>query len=96
MGARRVILDLLDEYGELYGLQLVKLSNGQLRRGLVYVDLSRLEDEELVSSREEPVTRPEIGLPRRLYQITRKGRWARASAERGPSLFALLKPPRLA
>lgn len=80
MSAAQTILDLLDAHGELYGLQLVKLSEGRLGRGTVYVHLSRLEDEGLVSSREEDdVPDARVGLRRRLYKITPQGRRARTA-----------------
>lgn len=46
-----VIVRLLREHGELRGLDLVKLSDGALSRGSVYVHLSRLEDEGVVAVR---------------------------------------------
>ena len=45
----RCILDLLASCGPLYGLDLVNLSNGVLKRGTVYVLLSRLQDRGLVA-----------------------------------------------
>ena len=78
--AELTILELLDEGGEWYGLDLVKRSNGRLQRGVVYVWLQRLEEQELVTSRVEDDTDPRIGAPRRLYRITPKGSRKRVEA----------------
>jgi len=67
----RLILDLLlNAPGcELYGLEMVKLSNGQLKRGTVYVTLDRMDDKGYVTSRE--VKEPgQPGLPRRVFTVT--------------------------
>jgi len=58
---------------DAYGLDLVKASDGRLRRGVVYVTLQRLEEQGLIESREETSTPVEIGIPRRLYRITGLG-----------------------
>lgn len=73
MTARDTILELLTEHGPLYGLDLVRLSKGALRRGTVYVHLSRLEDEGLVLWRPGELS-AYIGAPRRRYEITEDGR----------------------
>lgn len=57
--------------GELYGLQMVKASNGTLKPGTIYVTLGRMEDKGLVSSRLE--TNPLQAIPRRLYKVTGLG-----------------------
>jgi DNA-binding PadR family transcriptional regulator len=69
----QLILELLTERGELYGLQLVQRSEGRLPRGTVYVTLQRMEDKGLVASRLEEREDPLPGLPRRLYTPTRAG-----------------------
>lgn len=67
-----VILDLLTSRGEMYGLELVNGSEGRLKRGTVYVTLSRMGDKGFVESR--PEKRPSSpGLPRRLYRPTGYG-----------------------
>jgi DNA-binding PadR family transcriptional regulator len=70
----RLILELLlNAPGcELYGLEMVKRSNGQLKRGTVYVTLDRMDDKGYVTSREakEP---GQSGLPRRVFRITGLG-----------------------
>lgn len=56
---------------ELYGLQMVKASAGQLKMGSVYVLLSRLQDKGFVDSRKEEQALQVV--PRRLYKITGAG-----------------------
>lgn len=68
-----LILDLLASQGECFGLQLVKQSDGRLKRGTVYVTLQRMESKELIESRLEVLTEARPGLPRRLYRPTRRG-----------------------
>lgn len=69
-GAEQVILDLLVEHGELFGLALVERSDGRLKRGTVYVTLGRMEVKGYLDSRQEPLPPGAIGLPRRLYTPT--------------------------
>jgi len=65
-----LILELLVERGEMYGLQLVSASRRRLKRGTVYVTLGRMEDKGYISSRTEEAP-PEVGgLPRRMYAAT--------------------------
>jgi PadR family transcriptional regulator len=66
----RLILRLLIEQGELFGLQLVERSNGRLKRGTVYVTLGRMQDKGYLESRREALPAGAIGLPRRLYRPT--------------------------
>lgn len=72
-GKERLILDLLTGGGEQYGLQLVEAAEGRLKRGTVYVTLSRMEEKDLVSSRLEAQEEKRPGLPRRLYTPTALG-----------------------
>jgi DNA-binding PadR family transcriptional regulator len=69
----RLILDLLVSQGPLFGLQLVALSQGALKRGTVYVTLGRMEAKGFVRSEQETMPPGAIGLPRRLYYPTRLG-----------------------
>jgi PadR family transcriptional regulator PadR len=69
-----LILEMLVGSGrELYGLEMVDASNGELKRGTIYVTLQRLQEKGLIDSRQEARTAPEIGIPRRLYSITGYG-----------------------
>lgn len=66
----RLILELLVEHGELFGLAMVEASRGRLKRGTVYVTLGRMEDKGLLESRQEALPAGATGLPRRLYTPT--------------------------
>ena len=61
---------LLTEHDELFGLQMVELSGGRLKRGTVYVTLGRMQEKGYLESRQEPLPPGAIGLPRRLYRPT--------------------------
>jgi PadR family transcriptional regulator PadR len=69
-----LILDLLSERAELYGLQLVAASRRKLKRGTVYVTLGRMEQKGYIVSRLEDAPPNVGGMPRRLYQVTSLGR----------------------
>ena len=69
----RLILDLLVAEGRLFGLQLVALSQGALKRGTVYVTLGRMETKGFVRSEQEAMPPGAIGLPRRMYYPTPLG-----------------------
>ena len=69
----RLILELLIEQGPLFGLRLVELSDGRLKRGTVYVTLARMEAKGWLTSEQEPAAAAAIGLPRRIYQVTARG-----------------------
>ncbi len=66
----QLILELLVEHGELFGLAMVEASDGRLKRGTVYVTLGRMEEKGYLDSRQEPVPPGATGLPRRLYTPT--------------------------
>jgi PadR family transcriptional regulator PadR len=68
--SERVILELLIDQGELFGLQLVERSHRRLKRGTVYVTLGRMQEKGYLDSRQEPLPPGAIGLPRRLYRPT--------------------------
>lgn len=72
-----LILEMLVEGGrELYGLEMVDASNGELKRGTIYVTLQRLQEKGFIDSRQESRPAPEIGIPRRLYVATGLGQRA--------------------
>jgi len=71
-----LILQLLASATEMYGLELVAASNGQLKRGTVYVTLGRMEKKGYVVSRLEDARPSAGGLPRRVYEATSFGRRA--------------------
>ncbi len=66
----QLIIELLAGHDELFGLQMVELSGGRLKRGTVYVTLGRMQDKGYLESRQEPLPEGAIGLPRRLYRPT--------------------------
>jgi len=71
-----VVLGLLEGGRERFGLELVALSDGALKRGSVYVTLARMEDKGLVESRHEDAPREGDrpgGMPRRLYRVSAIG-----------------------
>lgn len=74
-----LILDLLGRSKEMYGLELVAASGGELKRGTVYVTLARMEEKGFISSRLDEDPPPSGGLPRRLYTATGYGRQFQAS-----------------
>ena len=67
-----LLLDLLEDR-ERFGLELVDLSGGTIKRGSVYVLLARMETKGFVDSRQEERQPGAIGLPRRLYRATEYG-----------------------
>jgi DNA-binding PadR family transcriptional regulator len=69
----RLILEMLTAEGPLFGLQLVALSRGGLKRGTVYATLARMEAKGYVESEQEPPPPGAIGLPRRIYRPTALG-----------------------
>ena len=63
-----VLQILFGQRGEMFGLDIIALSDNKLKRGLIYLTLYSLENRGYISSRNEP------GLSgRRLYKITNKG-----------------------
>jgi DNA-binding PadR family transcriptional regulator len=73
-----VILQLLaNDRRWWYGLEMVKASDGQLKRGVIYLHLARLEENGLVETRLENEHdheyRADNPRPRRMYRITKNG-----------------------
>ena len=68
--AERLIVELLIANDEMFGLQMVEMSGGRLKRGTVYVTLGRMAEKGYLESRQEPLPEGAIGLPRRLYRPT--------------------------
>jgi PadR family transcriptional regulator PadR len=75
-----IVLGLLLNGAEQYGLEMVEASNGELKRGTIYVTLQRMEEKGFISSRKESRVFPEIGIPRRLYVVTGLGKRVMAAA----------------
>jgi DNA-binding PadR family transcriptional regulator len=68
-----IVLHLLSAGEPLYGLQLVALSEGRLKRGTVYVTLGRMEAKGYVVSAADGETSRAGTLPRRRYTPTPLG-----------------------
>lgn len=70
-----LILQIMSENGfrEMYGLELLKLSNDGIKRGTIYTTLQRMQDKGFVVSRQEEKPDDVSGIPRRLYEITGLG-----------------------
>jgi PadR family transcriptional regulator PadR len=73
--------------GERFGLELVTLSGGSIRRGTVYVTLGRMEEKGFVTSRPDP-KQEGVTLPRRLYRATAVGRAALAARQQLAAAFS--------
>jgi DNA-binding PadR family transcriptional regulator len=69
-----LILALLVEHGDLYGLQLVAASRRRLKRGSVYVTLGRMVQKGFVESEPGPRAPGDTGLPRPVYRPTALGK----------------------
>jgi DNA-binding PadR family transcriptional regulator len=79
-----LILQALVAKGEMYGLELVKESGGELKRGTIYVTLGRMADKGYVESKAVPQD-DGSGMPKRLFKATGYGSqvlhsWEMASA----------------
>jgi DNA-binding PadR family transcriptional regulator len=68
-----LVLELLQDQ-DFYGLQLVAVSKGRLKRGTVYVTLGRMEEKGYITSTLEAAPAGAGGLPRRIYAATPLGR----------------------
>lgn len=66
----RILFMLMKEKRELYGYEIMKLSNGEISLASVYSLLGRLEGKGLVTSRPENITTKGHSIPRRWYRLT--------------------------
>ena len=69
-----ILLYLLQNQSGAYGLELVRESKGLLKKGTVYVTLSRMAKKGYVKSKLVDTQAGEKGPPRKKYQITAKGK----------------------
>ena len=88
----RLILEMLLQGDELFGLQMVEQSCGRLKRGTVYVTLGRMQEKGYVESRQEDVEPGAIGLPRRLYRATVHARRVLSAWQTAERMFAGVEP----
>ena len=80
------IIQALVVGGEMYGLELMKQSEGRLKRGTIYVTLHRMQEKGFVDSKPDPDhTGP--GLQRRLY--TASGLGQRVERAKGVGIAAM-------
>ena len=84
-----LILELLVGAKEMYGLELVAASAGDLKRGTIYVTLARMEEKGYVASRREAAPPAAGGLPRRIYAPTPLGREVLAAWMTAASRFSM-------
>ena len=82
----RIILDLLISKGEMYGLEMVNAEPKKLKRGAIYVMLSRLDEKGFVTSR---LIDDEVlpGKKRPRYSITGLGQRALRAQEAAEQIF---------
>lgn len=81
-----LILQLLLGGKKLYGLELVNASNGQLKRGTVYVTLNRMVEKGYLEAEAEKETK-HPGLPRKLYSVTGYGVRVAAANDAADAVF---------
>jgi DNA-binding PadR family transcriptional regulator len=65
-----LILEMLVNKSESFGLEMADKSGGALKKGTIYVTLQRMSEKGLVESRQEPRAENEIGIARRKYKAT--------------------------
>jgi DNA-binding PadR family transcriptional regulator len=83
-----VILEMLINSGrELFGLEMVKASKGELKRGTIYVTLQRMQEKGFIDSKPEPRPAPEVGIPRRMYWSTGLGERAFAAYQEAHAIL---------
>jgi DNA-binding PadR family transcriptional regulator len=82
-----LILGLLIASGEMYGLEIVAKSDGEVGRGTVYVTLARMQEKGYVDSKQEEQAPGATGLPRRLYRVTGEGLRVLKAWERAADAF---------
>lgn len=68
-----VVLKLLVQHTSLYGLEMVRYSNGRLKRGTIYVTLGRMVEKGYLKSKVSDEVENRGGLPKRLYTPTAFG-----------------------
>jgi PadR family transcriptional regulator, regulatory protein PadR len=80
---------LLASRADMFGLEMVEASGGNLKRGTIYVTLQRMKEKGFVESRPEPRAMPEIGISRRLYRATGLGERALAAQRAAQSIWVV-------
>lgn len=72
-GKEFLIMKMLVESGEMFGLEMVEKSGGELKKGTIYVTLQRMEKKNLLNSEEEERPKEEVGIARRFYSPSNWG-----------------------
>ncbi|NNE97475.1 MAG: hypothetical protein HKN25_00505 [Pyrinomonadaceae bacterium] len=67
------IMEMLVNEGEMFGLEMVDASDGEIKKGTIYVTLQRMAEKDLVDSFEEKRGEDETGIARRIYTPTDYG-----------------------
>lgn len=86
-----LILELLVRRREMYGLEMVR-ECPKLKRGTVYVLLSRLEEKGFLKSKQVEIVGAS-GLPRRVYSLTGAGARAQQAFRLASTVFDLRAVP---
>ena len=71
-GIEFLVIEMLERNGEMFGLEMVDRSGGELKKGTIYVTLGRMADKGLVDSRTE--SGGDSVTQKRLYSPTEYGR----------------------
>ncbi len=72
-GKEFLIMEMLLNEGDMFGLEMVDESGGRLKKGTIYVTLQRMMDKKLLESWEEERNEAENGIARKLYTPTDYG-----------------------
>ena len=72
-GKEFLIMEMLIDEDEMFGLEMVETSDGELKKGTIYVTLQRMMDKGLIESFEEERGENENGIARRIYSTTAYG-----------------------
>lgn len=73
-GKEFLIMELLINEDEMFGLEMVEASAGELKKGTIYITLQRMSDKGLIESIEEQRGENENGIARRIYSTTAYGK----------------------
>ena len=68
-----LIMEMLIENDEMFGLEMVQESEGELKKGTIYVTLQRMSEKGLIESEEVERGEEETGIARRMYFPTSYG-----------------------
>lgn len=72
-GKEFLILEMLINDGEMFGLEMVDESDGALKKGTIYVTLQRMLDKDLLKSNTLETDTSATGIAKRVYSPTSYG-----------------------